>query len=112
MQVEWASSLREALDKLDEYLPNAILSDLHLEEGYSSVEIFAELRAKAPEAGLVAYSGTPPEVYLEEVDAYLPKNGITALSLQFVLRKAVENRNRFTRLKDLELQSSSKEQIH
>ena len=105
ISVEWAQTLQAALQLLDEFKPDAILSDLHLEEGVSSEEIFERLRSKAPETALVAYSGSPPREALEPVDAFFPKNGMNGVSLSFVLRKAMEQRGEISRLRGLARES-------
>lgn len=98
-QVEWAETFEQALERLPHFGPRAILSDLNIDSHLSPDQRFERFRALAPATALVAYSGSPPKDYSEHVDAFFPKDSLNAISLTFVLRKAVQLREEIESLR-------------
>lgn len=99
IEATWATSFELALELLQDDHPEVVLSDLHLVGSDSGDDLFTQLRARLPNTALVAYSGAPPREALAQVDAFLPKDGLDPLTLEFVLRKALQLRTEITALR-------------
>jgi serine phosphatase RsbU (regulator of sigma subunit) len=111
-QVEWASSLAEALAATDKRPPDCILVDLGLPDAVGMEAVDAVLGA-APDAAVIVLTGLDdPRVeraLLSGAQDYLIKSGLTADTLSRSVRYAVERKRAVATSRQLqraELQSA------
>ena len=97
-QIKLVSSLSEALEACSEEEFDVVLSDLNI-PNCSYGESFPRIRTCFPDLALVAFSGSPPQQDIAEVDAFLPKDNLKGRTLSFVLKKAVQLRSEISELR-------------
>ncbi|MBI2083177.1 MAG: response regulator [Deltaproteobacteria bacterium] len=104
VELEWASSLKETLSKLDHSSYDLILTDLALPDSFGLVT-FEKIHAKTPHIPIIVLTGTieDDEVALEALKKgaqdYLSKNTMSGFLLMRAIRYAIE-RKKLDQLKE------------